>query len=535
MKKKNLYIVSLLISAGLMIMVGCRKSEINSEYYNPDASVTANVPELFAALFDNQVPNANGSSYNTYVVPAYWNEYTLLIPVFGEYTQTCGYANAHHMYEQPTNYTGNKWDNYYTNVLAQYREMQKYYNKLTSPSDISGFQIFMKTGAIFVYDQTAQMVDLWGDIPYSQAGSLNSNGTITPAKFDSAQTIYYNIISSLDSINTYLDTVNISGTYLSQFSKNDYVNGGNLLKWRQYANSLRLRLAMRISYYDETTAKSLVMNMLSNPTKYPLVLNASDAIQINVVGNMMTTGILAQPGFGVNPFAPGYMIDSVMNPAGDPRLPFYFTQNINGQYSGVINTTLSSTVAQGQSQGLYSRWDSTTFTANAAFPGILIDASEVNFCIAEANQRWGTLSAAQAAYYNGINQGIIYYYTINNNATSNSSYYGPKFPMPTAQAIAAYEGYTTIAFGTDMAGNLNKIATQKWIDFNIIQANQSWAEYRRTKLPALNFPVDAGSVSAPNPPTRLLYPGAESSLNAANYQAVAAKDNITTKIFWAVK
>ncbi|HUZ57622.1 MAG TPA: SusD/RagB family nutrient-binding outer membrane lipoprotein [Hanamia sp.] len=520
MKKQNkIYILSFIFCVGIFFG-GCKKSTIDSQYYNPETAVTANVPALFAGLFNN-----------AYVIPRYWNLYTLLIPVFGEYSQTNGYANAFHVYEQPTNYTTNKWDNYYTTVMAQYRELQKYYNNLTSPADKQGFAVFLNTADIFFYDQTAQMVDLWGDIPYSAAGSLNAKGTIVPAKYDSAQTIYYGIINDLDRINTYLDTLNLPAFYGNQFSKYDYVNGGNLMKWREYANSLRLRLAMRISYYDSATAKTVVMGMLNNPTQYPMVLNASDAIQINLEGNMISTGNDIRNGFGVDPFAPGYMVDSVMGPANDPRLPFYFTLNNSGSYQGVLNSTLASTVTSGEQNGVYSRWDSTTFTENNNFPGLIIDAAEVNFCIAEAYQRWGSVSSAQTAYYNGINQSILYYYTIN----SSSSYTGPKQPMPSAGAIAAYEAYPTVAFGTDMQGNLEKIATQKWIDFNVMQANQAWAEYRRTKLPALSFPIDPGSVSAPNPPTRLLYPGEESSLNTANYDAVAAKDNITTKIFWDVK
>jgi hypothetical protein len=89
-----------------------------------------------------------------------------------------------------------------------------------------------------------------------------------------------------------------------------------------------------------------------------------------------------------------------------------------------------------------------------------------------------------------------------------------------------------IAYGTN---NLEKIATQKWIDFNIMQANQAWAEWRRTKLPKLTFPTDPLSVLSPNVPSRLLYPSTESSLNSANYATVKSGDNVTTKVFWDVK
>jgi hypothetical protein len=520
MKKTYFFNIIAFFFVGITLLESCKKSTFDSQYYNPDNSVTANIPALYAGLFNN-----------AYVIPRYWNLYTLLIPVDGEYSQSAGYTSVNKVYEQPVNYTANKWDNYYTTVMNQYREIQKYYNNLTSPDDKAGYQVFLETANIFFYDQTAQMVDLWGDIPYSEAGSLNANGSITPAKYDSAQTIYYSIINDLDRINTYLDTVNLTSFYSQQLAGYDYVNGGNLLTWRKYANTLRLRLAMRISYYDEATAKSIVMNMLGNPTQYPILSSASESIQINLAGNMISTSYDMRNGFGVNPYGAGFMIDSTMLPANDPRLPFYFLVNANNVYHGISNTLNNTVVTQGQQDNLFSRWDSTTFTENNNFPGLIIDAAESNFLVAEANVRWGSIATAQTAYNNGIQQSIIYYYTIN----ANSSFSGKHPPMPTNAAISAYQTNPLIAFSSSASDNLNKIATQKYIDFNVMQANQSWAEYRRTKYPDFYFPVDNSSVIAPQPPTRFLYPGSEISLNASNYQQVQAKDNITTKIFWDVK
>lgn len=519
MKKQSAYILCIIFSTGLLLN-SCKKSEFDSKYYNPESSVTASVATLYAGLFNN-----------AYVTPHYRNLYTFLIPVLGEYTQTAGYVNGNKIYEQPTNYTADKWDNYYTTVMAQYRELEKYYNNLSMPADKQGFQVFLETARIFFYDQTTQMVDLFGDIPYSSAGSLNSSGTISLAKYDSAQTIYKSILTDLDRINYYLDTANINTFYTQQLTAYDFVNGGSLLKWRQYANSLRLRLAMRISYYDEATAKAMVMGMLGNSTLYPMVINASDAIKINVTGTLVSTGNDIQNGFGINPFAPGYMVDSVMRPTNDPRLPVYFTTNAAGNYEGVVNTTNATTVANQQQANFYSRWDSTTFTQNNYFPGLIITAAETNFSIAEAYQRWGTTASAQTAYYNGIDQSILLYFSINNA----SSYGGFKDPMPSAAAIAAYKATSLVAFGTDLLGNLKKIGMQKWLAFNIIEANQSWAEYRRTKYPVLNFLTDASSLLAPNPPSRLLYPATESALNSVNFEAVKTKNTITTKIFWDVK
>lgn len=517
MKKQHIYYIFIVV---LTLSVGCKKSTIDSQYYNPDKSITASVPTLYAGLFNN-----------TYVIPKYWNLYTLLIPVEGEYSQSSGYTSVGKMYEQPVNYTANQWDNYYTTVVGQYREIQKNYNNITDAAAKAGSRIFVETASIFYYDQTAQMVDLYGDIPFTNAGGLNATGTIIRASYDSAASIYTFILNDLDRINTYLDTVQLSSLYQGQLTKYDYVNGGSITQWRKYANTLRMRLAMRISYYNEATAKSIVMNMLNNATQYPMVTTVSDAIQINLKGNMISTSNDMRNGFGVNPYGSGYMIDSLMLPNSDPRLPFYFTKNVNGVYHGISNTLTESVVTAGQTAGTFSRFDSTTFTENNNFPGIILDAAESNFLMAEAYARWGSIANATTAYERGIRQSIAFYSNIN----ANSSYTVNKKSAPTEASIVAYLANPNVALTSSLSGNLNKIATQKWLDFNVMQANQSWVEYRRTKLPALYFPVDNVSVAAKNPPNRFLYPSSESTYNAANYAAVASKDNITTKVFWDVK
>jgi hypothetical protein len=87
--------------------------------------------------------------------------------VLATYRQTAGYTNGKGVYEQPTNYTGNRWDYFYESTIARYREIEKYYNGLTSDAEKAGYQLFLETARIFLYDQTTQMVDMWGDIPFS--------------------------------------------------------------------------------------------------------------------------------------------------------------------------------------------------------------------------------------------------------------------------------------------------------------------------------------------------------------------------------
>src|SRR5690606_35588168 len=100
-----------------------------------------------------------------------------------------------------------RWERYYRG-LAQFREFEKVYN--ASPEDEKAMKkIYLLTAKVFFYDLTQQQVDLHGDIPWSQAGMLSTNGgdyTISYSKFDKAADIYTAMLDDLKSISTELST-----------------------------------------------------------------------------------------------------------------------------------------------------------------------------------------------------------------------------------------------------------------------------------------------------------------------------------------
>lgn len=517
--KNKIVNIGILIATMGILLTACKKSDFDNNYYNPEKSVNATVEGLFGGLFDN--PR---------VLPRYWNLYTFHIPMLGLYSQTIGYTNGNRIYEQAVNYTQDRWNDYYTGTIARYRELEKAYGKFTEEPQKSQYLLFVEIARIFVYDQTAQMVDMWGDVPFTHAGQLNaSGGSIILSDYDNAQQLYYFLMDDLKRISDYLSTANPDAFYKNQLTKYDYVNGGSIDMWRKYANALRLRLAMRISYSDENKAKGIAMEILNDPTKYPLPANSDETIQIKANPPSLNS-LDIRSGFGVGNLAPGYMLNNVMRPSGDPRLPVYFTTNKNGEYQGVPNDWSATRQADSTTANFFSRVDSVTFSENDRFPGIILTSSEAYFCKAEAFERWGG-GDAKAAYEQGIRQSINYYYYLNHLNTR----YGTQDPVPDALTITTFLNDPAIAYMGTMDQKLQKIATQKWVDFSIMQANQAWAEWRRTKMPALNFPTDNSSTLSPNAPKRLLYPSQERILNADNYAAVAAKDKVTEKVFWDVK
>ncbi|KAA2241844.1 SusD/RagB family nutrient-binding outer membrane lipoprotein [Chitinophaga agrisoli] len=520
--KKNILIILMLVPV-LGFIASCKKSSFEDRYLNPEKTTNGTIDGLYTGLFRNRR-----------IVPDYWNVFTFMTGQMGIYTQTVGVPTTNKMYEQAVAFAEQRWDDFYaspdgnwTAPISSYREMEKLYKDL-SDVEKDGYLLLMETGKVFLLDQATQMVDFYGDIPFSKAGSLNTNGTVDLPSYDNGADVYDTALVNLKRISNWLATVQPQQFYLSKLAKQDIVYKGDLQKWRRYTNSLILRLAMRISYVDEPKAKSYIQEIMGDPTRYPVIDGNADNALVTTGSTDLLTILDGSQGAFVNGHnvAPGYLVDSLWKPSGDPRLRIVYALNKNGQYQGL---PVSLPFAQQQamiSNQLVSTLDTVTFVKNQRVPGIIMAAAEVNFLKAEAAERWGfTGGTAKSFYENGIKQSIELYYSIH----TNSSDPGTRETPITGAEIALLLTNAKVAYGTD---NLNKIATQKWADFGLFQNTQAWAEMRRTGFPKLTFATDPGTTQVPSPAYRLLYPTKEVAMNAKNYAAVADKDKPFSKVFW---
>jgi hypothetical protein len=297
---------------------------------------------------------------------------------------------------------------------------------------------------------------------------------------------------------------------------------------------------MRISFAEEERARTEVMTILNNPGVYPLIDGASGY-------NPPETDVLLEPLASytldlhnalsevTNYSAPEYLLNKVLKLSGDPRIPVLFDKYgrtvgdqfiPNTDYNGLPVTALAE--QQQVNLGRYAIVDSATFLYNSKLPGIVITAPEVNFLKAEAYERWSG-GDAQAAYETAIRQSVRFYYYLN----SLSKFSRAALPMPDAAVIDTFLQHTPIKYTGTTSEKLTKIWVQKWVHFGFLQSVQSWAEYRRTKQPALEFFVS----TLPGyelPPSRLVYPASETAYNP-NYAQVKTKDVRSGKIFWDVK
>ncbi len=336
------------------------------------------------------------------------------------------------------------------------------------------------------------MTDLWGDLPYSEA-LKGAEGVTTPV-YDAQQDVYAGLFTTLSSAATALQSAGGAG-----FGAGDILYGNDFDKWRRFANSLRLRLAMRLSERDPAAAR----------TQFTAALNAG------VFRSNGDNAMLRWPGPPYqNPIFENWqtrdddgvsatMID-MLKSLNDPRLKLYAEPATeDGQYRGLGNNIAEPPL----SLAWYSRIGNFWRANGAGTPTALMTYAEVLFLQAEAAQRGWIPGDAAALYTAAIRASMDTY-----DAWSPAN-------NPTDAEINAYLAQPAIRY--DAAKGIVQINTQKWIAL-YMQATEAWANQRRIDAPALVAGPDLGLSRIP---VRLMYPDGEQSLTATILNAAVQRQS----------
>lgn len=516
----------------------CDKLEFEEAYSDPSKISTTTIDKQFAGFLSENIG---------YVFPTYWNYFVVLTPTVIHYTQAGGWINGPGQYVPGGGLISDRWNNFY-GFLAQYRGLENVYNSL-SDADKADKRIFMIAATIYLYDHSQKVIDLHGDIPFLEAGKLSTNGgnysSSYPA-YDNAATLYTKMLDDLKGFATELNAISVSVGAQTLFNNQDFVNEGDIDAWKRYCNSLRLRLLMRVSGTSAlaSRASTEIAEILGAPATYPIVADNVDNIQVEVKslvygeGRRLNAGEPGNSGGfqggieseGWNKNLAGKAMIDHMKAAGDPRLPLFFEENADGEFVGLDPLELAADQDNLVRDGLVSIYNRSTFSRNVYFPGMLINSAELYFHIAEYQLKAGNDGAAKTAYQKGIEQSIKQYFEIRSWSLNTMS---PAVTDPSDADIATYQGSASVSWdaAADTNAKLGLIATQKWLHYNIIQPLESWAEVRRLDAPNFSFQMDNTQAQS-QPPVRWIYPSSEQTYNTANYDAVRASDNLTTKLFW---
>lgn len=374
------------------------------------------------------------------------------------------------------------------------------------------------------------MTDIYGDIPYSEAGKAKSDGVNYP-KYDTQEEIYNGILSDLELANSLLSTNNEPVT-------GDILYNGDILKWKKFANSLRLRCLIRISGRKDPSAA--MQQIVGDPATYPIFESNDDqaALQyLDQLGNEYPRFRSAVGQFVTSTHASKTMVD-ILQGMSDPRLYVFClpTESTAGgaspEYVGVPNgiageDQYNGGAANQSNAGLI--WAPYDYDPELASPNavqsVLMTYSELQLILAEAAEKDFITGDAEAFYLEGIQAQFDYY----------ASRIPDNFTFPTASDVQPDPTYFTqgdVAYSGTQEEKLDKIALQKWLTlFN--NGFEGWSEWRRTGVPN----IVAGPASLGFVPVRHLYPLTEQGLNKANYDAAVARqgaDNTQTKVWWDV-
>lgn len=384
-----------------------------------------------------------------------------------------------------------------------------------------------------------RVADTYGPIPYVSYGSGSLKND-----YDALDVVYKKFFDELDeSIDVLTDFIiaNPSSTVLKKY---DLVYGGDATKWVKFANSLRLRLAMRIAYADPALAKieaeksiNNVIGVMTNEGEKASLKHTSNLVYFHPLYEIAIT-------FNKGDVRVGASMDAYMNGYNDPRLPAYFTPAVNGGgYHGVrlgIITDDWSKYFGDNVSNLNIDQGSTEI--------VWMNASESYFLRAEGALRgWNMGGTAKDFYEQGIRLSMLENgvgnkadtYIANSTSTpaafvdhaENSSF---NAPAPSSITIAWDESANTET-------KLERIITQKWISM-YPNGPEGWAEYRRTGYPKL-IPVvtnnSSGTVNTAIQVRRLPYPQSEYVNNISGVKVGVSKlsglDNGGTKLWWDKK
>jgi hypothetical protein len=505
----------------LTFATSCSDVDFSEKYPNPAETTAVSCEKIMTGVF------LKGCDYTLkgYLGVFGWESYGV-----SRFAQTLGFINSTGRYETGEAYYAHRWNNFY-NLLPQFRLLEKTYNEL--PDAVKpDYRVFMLLSKIYMLDHLSQVCDAWGDVPYSKAGYLPITGEVADARpaYDTAESICETMLNDLKTINDELSVMSVSHLTVGYLTAHDFFNKGDLLLWRKYGNSLRLRIALRVSSNGSLTAKAqqTISEMLQDPAHYPMIDNNDEATQAlpdddGFAAYATSPRQAYETWSGEFNRASAAMVNALQ---GDPRIEVIFDKNGNGEYQGVETDTPYAEQYSlfYENRNYYSAFDSATFSRNNRIPGVTVTAAEVSFAKAEAYQRGLAAGDAKAAFIEGILQSTAFYFRLN-----HASAYRPAVTQPGDAAVRAFAEEKWNA-ATD---KLEAIGIQRWLNYGVLQPAQAWAEIRRTGFPALTFADDAAAQTVRQPPNRFRYPKSEVDLNTENYNAVRPKDNWTTKMFWA--
>jgi len=461
------------------ILIGAISCTNDFSEWNIDPKKATEVPA--STLFSNaernlvrmmKTQNVNSNVFN--FMAQYWTATT--------YPDESNYAFG------SRDVSGNFWNALYTGVLIDLKESSKVLNAETATlaaSLLPKNKNQLAVVAILEVYTYHVLVDVFGDIPFTEALDIDNSSP----KYDNDTDIYAALFTKLDGAIANLDAT------AGSFGSADFIYNGDVSSWSKFANSLKLRMALRVK--DAAKISSAITGgvFTSNSDNAAFKFLSSDPYSNPLWENLVQSGrsdVLVSDTF-----------IGIISPLNDPRVPAYMADNkipyVGGPYGA--NNSFAEFTHLG---AIFHEPD---------FEGVIMDYAEVKFLLAEAAARGlGGVTGAETHYNEAITASINYWVT--------------------GADAAAYITQSTVAY--DATEWEKSIGMQKYIAM-YSHGFEGWSSWRVFGYPELTAPTTAHVSAEGLVPVRFTYPADEPQRNGTNYEAASTAiggDKFSTRVFW---
>ena len=474
-----------------------------------------------------------GTVVSTDVNTAQFTDCLLGGPMGGYYSTTGAFAKTIDNY--------NPTDDWTRVFLASDRIIPTLYSNLNEIADITDDPVTLAIAKIIKITAMLRVTDTYGPIPYSKIGE----GGAIAVEYDSQEAVYDAMFAELDEVISTLTENKLSGIS----PKADPIYDGTAVKWCKFANSLKLRMAMRISYAAPEKSRKYAKEAVKHEIGV-FTSNADNATLRTVAfgekGNPLYTAIKYNQPSGCNTGGDTHAaadIITYMNGYNDPRRPVYF---IPSEFDGIEYVGIRVRIEKPALNSLGRKYSGVNISPSD--PLVWMNAAEVCFLKAEAEAVFGYdmgEGTAEDFYNEGIRLSFEQFGVSGADAYLNDAVSRPAVYIDPAGQNSYSEMLSEITVKWDESASTaqkqERILIQKWIA-NFNNGNEAWADHRRTGYPHLFPATDAGNksdgiVSSVYGARRMRYPLAEYTNNGENVNyAVSAllkgKDNMATRLWW---
>ncbi|OJV20018.1 MAG: hypothetical protein BGO21_11550 [Dyadobacter sp. 50-39] len=399
-----------------------------------------------------------------------------------------------------------------------------------SPEDVNKLSVSRIWKAYLFH----RLTDMYGDIPYSEAGRGLSDKNYTP-KYDTQAAIYADLLKELD------ESIAAFNPAKATFGNSDLVYGGDVTKWKKFAYSLMLRLGMRLTEVDPASAETWVKKAIAGG----VITADSDLAKIDYVDGSITASR--------NFIAAGLMGTDYVNPGGDnveggkfaktlidhlkdtkdPRLnviSIVWVPSADGKtFTADTTTALQKGMPNAAFNNLpgdfnsYSEPNPATILKYSA-PLLVLTPAEMHLLLAEANLRgWYSGATAEASYNTAVTSGLKQW-----------ALFGSAGVISDAR-IAAYLKNNPFNTGGTMAQKMEQIGTQKWVTLFLEDEYEIFSNWRRTGYPKLTPTNYPGNLTGGKIPTRFVIPDSEEQYNKDNFYEARTRQggtNTLSSVVW---